>query len=62
MELLMSATDPMKPTDIAVAVGKNANAVSYLLGQMVAYGTVKKVSYGHYQMTEMQKENFRGGL
>jgi len=61
LELLSASVDEMKPADIAAAIGKTAAAVSYLLSQMVAYGIVKRASYGKYIMTEMQKQNYRTG-
>ncbi len=62
LEFLSTADDEMGPSDIAAAVGKSVTSVRYLLGQMVAYGAIKKASYGKYTMTEMQKENMRTSL
>lgn len=48
IDVLASATKPLKPADIAKTLGKATPAVSYLLRQMVKSGEATKVGYGEY--------------
>jgi len=48
IEVLASATKPLKPADIAKMLGKPAPAVNYLLREMVKAGEAAKAGYGEY--------------
>lgn len=50
MAILRDSSKPMSPLQISLASGQTANAVSKLLGAMVAEGMVSKAGWGHLRL------------
>jgi hypothetical protein len=58
-DFLVTQTEPIGPKEAAVMIKKDPAAIRQLMHRLSGSGELKKVQYGKYEMTPMQKENWR---
>ena len=60
IEVLRQVGEPMRPKEIAEALGKTPGSVRILLTRLIDEGSIKKTGYGRYAITSNSSSNSNG--